>query len=344
MLFHMLRLQLGDEHFIDGLRRLYRDHRFQVTAFADVEQVFQQVSEQPLGGFFEQWVGRSGAPVLRVSDAVVAATQDGFLLSALLEQTQADDVYDLRVPVAIHMEGMERAQQSRIVMNNRQQRLEFKLPARPLLFEVDPEFDVFRRLDRNEIPPALTQAFGAERALLVLPAAASDDIQEGYRRLAAAWSGGDSAIETVADSDIDQLPTDRAVWLLGWDNRFRPELEQALSAYDVDFAVDAVTIGTQQLTRARHSVVMVARHPGNPDTASSWIATDNIVALPGLARKLPHYGKYGYLAFSGDEPENIVKGEWPVTDSPMSIVPEQVGTRAISARRAALAPRRALSR
>jgi hypothetical protein len=36
-----------------------------------------------------------------------------------------------------------------------------------------------------------------------------------------------------------------------------------------------------------------------------------------LVRKLPHYGKYSYLAFAGDEPSNIAKGEWPVNNSPL---------------------------
>jgi len=33
---------------------------------------------------------------------------------------------------------------------------------------------------------------------------------------------------------------------------------------------------------------------------------------------LPHYRKYSYLAFEGDEPNNVAKGQWEVTDSPMS--------------------------
>jgi alcohol dehydrogenase len=41
--------------------------------------------------------------------------------------------------------------------------------------------------------------------------------------------------------------------------------------------------------------------------------------LPGLARKLPHYGKYSYLGFTGDNPDNQLKGNWQVTNSPMQV-------------------------
>jgi hypothetical protein len=44
-----------------------------------------------------------------------------------------------------------------------------------------------------------------------------------------------------------------------------------------------------------------------------------VEALSGLGRKLPHYHKYSYLAFEGDEPVNVLKGRWPVIDSPMTV-------------------------
>ncbi len=43
----------------------------------------------------------------------------------------------------------------------------------------------------------------------------------------------------------------------------------------------------------------------------------NKKSVGGLLRKLPHYGKYSYLAFEGDEPTNIEKGQWPVLNSPL---------------------------
>ena len=70
---------------------------------------------------------------------------------------------------------------------------------------------------------------------------------------------------------------------------------------------------------AGHSAVVVRRHPGNPEKAIGWIFADGTVALPGLGRKLPHYGKYSYLGFEGDEPVNVLKGQWTATDSPLRV-------------------------
>ena len=58
------------------------------------------------------------------------------------------------------------------------------------------------------------------------------------------------------------------------------------------------------------SVVIVRRHPANLEKAVGLIFADGLAALPGLGRKLPHYGKYSYLGFEGDEPVNVLKGQW----------------------------------
>jgi hypothetical protein len=50
-----------------------------------------------------------------------------------------------------------------------------------------------------------------------------------------------------------------------------------------------------------------------------FVASDSAEALPGLGRKLPHYHKYSYLVFEGNEPVNTAKGRWPVVDSPMTV-------------------------
>jgi hypothetical protein len=126
-------------------------------------------------------------------------------------------------------------------------------------------------------------------------------------------------LEIRLDREFERLPADRAVWLFGWDNRFRPLLAQALSGYPFVDQADRVEIAGETLARGERSLVAVARHPDNPEQALAWVAADNLAALPGLGRKLPHYGKYSYLAFAGDAPDNRLKGQWPVPDSPLAL-------------------------
>jgi hypothetical protein len=341
MLFHMLRLDLGDEAFVQGLRRLYSQYRFQVAGFDDVERVFTQVTDASVDGFFEQWVDRAGAPALRVCGARAMPEGEGFVLTARIQQTQPGPPYRLRVPIAVTLEGVEQAYQTDIVMDTRDHDLRLTLPARPVRLDVDPQFDVFRRLDRNEIPPALSQAFGAGRALMVLPRDAPEALDRAYRGRARAWDRG-TEMEIRYDDELDVLPGERAVWILGWDNRFRSVLDRALADYDLVDQGQTLSISGTPLSREHHAVVVAARSPKDPDQALVWLAADNPAALPGLARKLPHYGKYSYLGFRGDEPANVLKGQWPAVDSPLSVPVAQADGRDVKPLRARLAPRRPL--
>jgi hypothetical protein len=204
---------------------------------------------------------------------------------------------------------------------DKQTTLKLKLPARPLRLTLDPEFDVFRRLDRNEIPPAISQAMGAGKVMIVLPSAAPGPLHAAYAALATAWKAGNpERFSLVEDDELAQLPDDRAVWLFGWRNRFRPRIDAALADYAFADKGAAVAIDGTLLGRDTRSVVVMARHPGNPGQALGWLAADRAAALPGLGRKLPHYGRYSYLAFTGAEPVNVLKGQWPVVHSPLSVV------------------------
>jgi aminopeptidase N len=343
MLFHMLRRQLGDAAFREGLQDFYREYRFRVAGFSDVQDSFAAVAGEPLDAFFQQWVQRSGAPQLRVSKARTEPDGDGYRLTVEIEQLQSGPAYTLDLPLAVHMEGVDQAYQASIAIEAKRQSISLPLTARPLQLDVDPEFDVFRRLHRNEIPPAVSQAMGAEQVLVILPGKASAELAKAYHALATRWQQEKPGhVDILVDSDVQTLPDDRAVWLFGWKNRFRPQLNTALQAYDFTLSDDSVRIAGTTLSAQSHSLAVLGRQPNNPDQALGWLAADSAAALPGLGRKLPHYGRYSYLGFSGTNPDNMLKGQWPVVNSPMSMRVPQAEAASVSFSPAALAPRKAL--
>lgn len=318
MLFHMLRLRLGDESFTKALRQLYRDYKFKKTGYSDVAKVFSEVAKQDLAGFFSQWVDRVGAPSLRLSKVELVANEDGRKeLLIEIEQVQQALTYQLNVPVVAEFANGH-IEQLNLALNERSASVRVNAPAAPVRVLVDPSFDVFRRLDAREVPAALSQGFGAPKALAVLPAAETEKIRNAYRQMIEIWRATQqNEIEVVLDSDLADLPDDKPVWLFGWRNRFRDTVSEQISANASSLSADTLTIANNQYYRNKHSVVVSARHPRNPGQTLLWVASDNTAALAGLARKLPHYRKYSYLAFSGKAPENIGKGQWQVNKSPL---------------------------
>ena len=321
MLFHMLRQQMGDNAFISALQAFYRDNLFQRADFDALRHTFARMTGEDMSEVFQQWGTRPGAPELRISAVTVQPDGQDYRLNAALDQVQPGPAYRLPVPLAVSLRGQEQAWQTTVTMAEKRLEFTLRLPAQPWRVDVDPEFDLFRRLHREEIPPALTQLFGANKVLLLLPAAAAVEIKQGYRQLAQAWPQASSQdLEIRWDQEIEALPTDRAVWLFGWENRFLPEVTMALTSYGVGLTQEGVRLEGTLLTREQHAVVLTVRHPRNPQQTLAWVAAQNVAAVPGLGRKLPHYSTYSFLGFAGDEPVNIVKGQWPVLASPMSVL------------------------
>jgi hypothetical protein len=322
-------MRLGDQTFVKGLQGFYQRFKFRLASFDDLRESLERVSGKKLRSTFDQWVKRRGAPEIKVGQAKIREEDGGYVLTALLEQVQPGPVYDLRIPIAVTVEGRDRTYQAWVAMRERRFELKVRLPARPLRLDVDPEFDVFRRLDREEIPPALTRAFGAQKMLILLPSSASHRVLQAYRALSRSLGlSGPDDVEVKLDTEVETLPSDRAVTILGWENLFRSEIVSALSGYETRINREGVRIGGIELQRESYSVVLTARHPINKDLSLTWVASDLPRALAGLGRKLPHYHKYSYLGFQGEETVNVLKGRWPVLDSPMTVIlPREDGKR-----------------
>lgn len=61
---HMLRHRVGDEVFWAGIREYYRRYRDATVLTTDLRRVFEQISDQDLEQFFEQWIFKPGHPIL----------------------------------------------------------------------------------------------------------------------------------------------------------------------------------------------------------------------------------------------------------------------------------------
>ena len=305
MFFHMLRLQLGDSLFIEGLRHFYRKNRFLVAGFEELRRSFEAVSGIRLDQEFKQWITRTGAPELKLAQASVSRNGNGYRLRAKLRQNQPGAPFKLRVPVFIQLEGEELPVQQTLTMNARELNIDIQLENRPLRLSIDPRFDLFRQLDSSEQPSTLGQLFGAKKLTILLPANAPPGTQDSYQKMARAWSEGQPDIETVWDNELERLPKNRHIWIFGDSNRFSSLFEKLLKQ--------------DQYSTRQQSIALTTRHPDNQKLTIGLLSIHSPEAMPGMARKLPHYGRYSYVTFTGSEPKNRLKGEWQLMESALTV-------------------------
>ncbi|MFM1895298.1 MAG: hypothetical protein RLZZ385_372 [Pseudomonadota bacterium] len=317
MVWHMLRLEVGDSLFLEGLRRLYQDFKFRRASFSDIARLYSELSGRDLQPFFTQWVQRTGAPEIQVDVEQVNGNQARIMFA----QIQPSEPYAMTVPVALVYAGEAEPRIYNIPLSQKVEGVMAENYSNLQAVIVDPYFDVFRKLHRAEIPPVIGQLFGAPRIMFVLPR----ENREQWRAMAEAFAAGVDA-EIVNGEDLSLLPEDRSVWILGRDNPFSAVLQSQVAEFDVAFAPLAVTLAGSEVEYRNRATVLTASHPADSELALGWIHVDDMAAMPGMIEKLPHYGKYSYLSFTGTEPTNDVKGVWTSNDSPLLwIRPELTG-------------------
>jgi aminopeptidase N len=335
--FHMVRRAIGDEAFRATVGRFAREFKGRRATFRDFQKVAETVSGTPLGWIFDDLITRAGSPTLEVKAGPGSVRQDGgrFIVDGLLRQSQAGAPFTLDVPIVVQTE--RGVTTTNVRLEKTEAPFSIAVDAAPVMLAVDPRFDVFRRLDPRETPPSIGQIFGEPRILALLPSAAPAAEQEAWRALFKGWQSDSHIIDIQLDSAVATLPKDKAVWIAGAANRHATLVLGSLPGMKTDGTT--VEIDGEKMPLAGHSLVAVSRHPGNQEKAIGYLAVAPAAAFPGLGRKLPHYGKYSYLGFEGDEPANIIKGQWQQSDSPL-----QIDLRGTERRPARIAPRPADTR
>jgi len=94
---HMLRREVGDAAFYEGVRTYYAALRDGNAWTADFERVMEAASGKDLGWFFAQWIARPGHPVLEVTTAPAAAGRT----RVTVRQTQAAEPWRIAVEVGL---------------------------------------------------------------------------------------------------------------------------------------------------------------------------------------------------------------------------------------------------
>lgn len=316
MVWQMLRRKIGDENFVAGVKLFYEKFKYKTASYDDMRMSMEEVSGIDLTSFFNQWINRTGAPMLSIKETKTDMFADKYRINIGLEQTQDAEVFNIDVPINI---ATEKGVESFVFyMDKKEQDFQIYIDSKPLKLVVDAQYDVFRILNPAEVPPTLSKIWGSKNNLIILPSKATKGQLRIYEKFAKEWQNTDNDNFTIKyDNKIDVLPKSQTTWIIGFENKFASEINLQLSNYNSVFSTDSVTIENKKLPKKGNGYILTLFNPEDINNQNIFIAFDNENSIDGLIRKLPHYGKYSYLAFNGDEPTNIAKGQWPVLNSPL---------------------------
>ncbi len=288
MVFHMLRRELGDEVFWRGLRTLATRYRSKYAGWKDLEQVFSEAAGRDLRWFFAQWVERAGAPRLQLT--ALPGRQAG---ARAVQLAQEGEAYRLRVPMSVTVETGD--VQTRTVESAGAASL-LPLPAATTMARLDPDYEIFRRIPREALPPMLNLFVTDRNRTLVVATEGPEADRAPYVELAKQIASRDASI--VQASDQQAAPAAGSLLVLGGPG-VNPAAEWALRGCGekVRIGTDGFTIDGRAYNGPGTAMLVSCRHPDRPGHVVTLFHGTTPAAAAKVARLLFFYGWQSYLVF-----------------------------------------------
>lgn len=297
MVFHMVDRMIGRAAFLAALRDVWSSHLFRPVAWSDFMEAFGRHGGRDFTDFAAQWLGRVGAPVIRLDDAVRVGD------AVTVHLSQEDPTWCTEVPVVIDMPAgpAERV----VTLEGPEVSMDIEAPGATAV-RVDPDYQVFRRLHPEEIEPTLNLVLGDPEPRFVAP---SGLLAAAGRTFAEDWIEGDDPVMVTADAPADG----HARILIDPSPAVLAELLPAGTQ---------VSGGLLFLAGRRHDLdesdaVLAVASP--EETGVTWLVVlcRSVPRLARLAGRLGHYGKYSHLVFPARG--RALRGNWPVAASPLAM-------------------------
>lgn len=307
MLFHMLRRQLGDDLFWEALRDVFRYRLFQRTSWNDFEEAFERRCHCSLQTFFDQWLTRKGAPQLSLERIQSTRSESVWQVTGNLVQSRP--TYKLQVNLTLES-GRQKVTRE-IEVSEEETPFQITSNGPPDRLLVDPEFDTFRYLYPPEIPPSINAIKGSRGILVVIAEHAWPGVEETVRTLT--LSLGLRDFKSLPEKALDAEAMEKNdLFIVGF-----PERSDLLSRLPQEVTIGKSGFALDGRAYSHPSAVFfgVFAHPFAAGRVMALFLPLSAEYAEEVARKVTHYGKYGYLAFSQGRIQE--KGIWPVSESPL---------------------------
>ena len=300
MLFHMVRLEIGDKAFFQGLRDMIQDKLFKKVAWSDFIHTFSATSGRDLTPFFLPWLQRPGGPRLAIRNVTVTRDRNWWRVTGIVEQSAP--VYAF--PLSLRLENT--ADPVTITVPVKEERTRFSITAlgKPRRLMLDPDADLFRLLSPDELPPTVNRVKGSRNlAAIRTPDCRIDSAT--FSRLLTSLGHGDVRIREEEEVSPPALARhDLLVCGVPRRQELAPDFAGAVSP-----AAGSFTAGSAAFADPGDALFAVGRSRLDSGRVAALFLPLSAAAASDSLPKITHYGKYGYLAFHRGK--NMVKGSLP---------------------------------
>ena len=273
MLFHELKIRLGEEVFLQGIQRFYQKYRGSEASWQDIENLFASLSPVDLQRFFSERLNSVELPELAVGDVRVAQESTVTSLSFTIEQ-KSSEPFELLVPYTVKtIAGTYDFTQ---LVTEKTTRISVELEGHPLELSIDEHYDLMRELSDREYVPLWSQLLGGRTTTVILADERERAIYQPVLDMASRYSW---QIKDV--SEPDSIDTS----------------EGFLIFLGLSSPLSRVMYGTPQHP-ATGFTLDVRSHPSKLRQPVALVSSSSSAESINAVSRLSHYGKYSFLHFN----------------------------------------------
>jgi aminopeptidase N len=302
LVLHMLRRELTDDVFFEGVRRYLARHAFGIVETNDLMRALEEVSGRSLERFFDQWLYRPGHPEL----AVKVGYDDGLLSVSIKQGQKTGEIATFTLPIEIEVVDANGARtRHQKLVSEAQDVITLPLDKRPLSVGFDPEQRVVGKLS-FEAPGDMLRHQLAEGSSALLRWTAADALSKKHdpttvKALRDSLSREDEAwmVRVEAARALGKIRSDDALaGLVAALGTAQPKVRRAVAGALGSFKKPEAAKALQDLLRKEPSYLVTAdaarslgrtRQPGALDALksivdlASWADVGRAGALDGMA-------------------------------------------------------------
>ncbi len=293
MVFHMIRTRIGDKAFFRALKEINRERLFKSATWSDFSGAFSRTSGRDLAPFIQQWLTRSGGPTLSFDSVTRRRRGAGWRVSGAIVQADSP-FYELTLPLRVETE--KGAVQQKVALSGKRTDFSFSVPYRPSRIVLDPEATVFRLLAEEELPPTVNLVKGSEKLAVVVTGNCQANKGTLHNLLE---SMGQGTAPLLTEDQLEKLNLGNYDLLfcgVPQDKERLLKVPAGITIAPKEFSVEGEKFAN------RHDLLfVVTQHPVKAGRVAALFLPLSPDAAEQYVLKVTHYGKYGYLVFSGGE-------------------------------------------
>lgn len=328
MLFHMLKQRIGVDNFNQGLKDFYKKYLFRKAHFFDLQQTFQNLGQDSqLRSWFNDWLFKTGQPELKVRNLRQQIDQNShFKIEFDIDQVQNLHQFQFELPIEFRFDDLSSQIKWVRVENKPTTKMIFTFSKKVICLQIDPSFEVFRKIGNLERPAQLLSAFSSSELLINNQLPSEFDLK--FAEIIRSRFSQLKSWQPITNTSVQYIPAENLI-ILGKSAESLSFISSKIDQHKGDLIINSNEIyflnsrsEWQKFDNTKQDLVITIKNKSNPAKNIVWIIPSEpnqitVSNFQSFIGRLTHYASSSLLVLEGRK--SIINKTWDSLESELLI-------------------------